>query len=396
MRIVFVNRYFHPDHSATSQMVSDLAFHLRNRGWEVAAISSRQRYDDPAARLPSRSLEQRVDVRRVWSSRFGRASLPGRAIDYATFYVGAFLAMLREGGKGTVLVALTDPPLLSVVAALAANLRGTTLVNWTQDLFPEVARALGVRAPRVLERLRDWSLRRARTNVALGELMAERIRGHGARAIVQHNWATEALQPVAPELNPLRKEWALGDRFVAGYSGNLGRAHEFEAIAGAVRAVPEVTFLFIGGGAQLGRVQKETAGAPNVTFRPYQARERLSESLSAADVHLVSLQPALEGLIVPSKFYGILAVGRPVIFIGASDGELARLIVEHACGLVVAPGDAPALAAAIRRLAADPSLSAEMGRRGRELYESRFTPELALAGWEHILRQSAQGGSSHA
>jgi colanic acid biosynthesis glycosyl transferase WcaI len=390
MRIVFVNRYFHPDHSATSQMVSDLAFHLRERGWEVAAISSRQRYDEPAASLPSRSREQGVDVRRVWSSRFGRANLLGRAVDYATFYVSAFLAMLREGGSGTVLVALTDPPLISVVAALAAKLRGTTLVNWTQDLFPEVARALGVRAPRTLERVRDWSLRRARTNVALGELMADRIRGRGARAIVQHNWATEALRPVTQETNALRGEWALGDRFVAGYSGNLGRAHEFEAIAGAVRAVPDVTFLFIGGGAQLERVKRETAGAANITFRPYQARERLSESLSAADVHLVSLQPALEGLIVPSKFYGILAVARPVIFIGAADGELARLIVDHGCGLVVAPADAAGLAEALRRLAADPSLAADMGRRGRALYESRFAPELALAGWENILRQTVE------
>jgi colanic acid biosynthesis glycosyl transferase WcaI len=185
MRIVFVNRYFHPDHSATSQMVSDLAFHLRERGWEVAAISSRQRYDEPAASLPSRSREQGVDVRRVWSSRFGRANLLGRAVDYATFYVSAFLAMLREGGSGTVLVALTDPPLISVVAALAAKLRGTTLVNWTQDLFPEVARALGVRAPRTLERVRDWSLRRARTNVALGELTgsADAERGRSCSTI---------------------------------------------------------------------------------------------------------------------------------------------------------------------------------------------------------------------
>jgi len=393
MRVVFVNRYFHPDHSATSQMVSDLAFHLRERGWEVAAITSRQRYDDAAARLPACSLEQGVDVRRVWSSRFGRSILSGRAIDYATFYASAFLAMLRERGRGTVLVPLTDPPLISVVAALAARLRGMTVVNWTQDLFPEVARALGVRVPRMLERLRDWSLRRGRTNVALGELMAERIRARGARAVVQHNWATEHLQPVKHPDNSLRREWALGDRFVAGYSGNLGRAHEFDAVAGAIRAVPEIDFLFIGGGAQLERVKRETAGSANISFHPYQPRERLSESLSAADVHLVSLQPALEGLIVPSKFYGILAVARPVIFIGAADGELARLIRAHDCGAVVAPGDATGLAGVLRTLASDRPRAAEMGRRGRALYDSSFAPELALAGWEGILDRSLEAAA---
>ena len=146
-RVVFVNRYFHPDHSATSQMLSDLAFHLAARGWDVEVVTSRQRYDDARRSLPSRETVRGVDVRRVWSTRFGRGFLPGRALDYATFYVSAFFALLRRGGRDTTIVALTDPPLISVVAALAAMLRGATLINWTQDLFPEVAEALGMRAP---------------------------------------------------------------------------------------------------------------------------------------------------------------------------------------------------------------------------------------------------------
>src|SRR5438552_3038149 len=161
-RVVFVNRYFHPDHSATSQMVSDLAFYLASRGWNVGVITSRLSYDDARARLAPRENVRGVDVRRVWSSRFGRAFLPGRAVDYATFYCSAFFAIRRE--RDAIVVALTDPPLISVVAALASH----RIVNWLQDLFPEVANALGIRAPRFLRRVRDWSLRRARMNVAIG------------------------------------------------------------------------------------------------------------------------------------------------------------------------------------------------------------------------------------
>jgi colanic acid biosynthesis glycosyl transferase WcaI len=378
--VVFVNRYFFPDHSASSQMATDLAFHFAARGVATRVITSRQRYDDAHALLPARSNESGVEVQRVWSSQFGRAFLPGRAVDYTTFYVSAFFALLRRTRRGRVVIAMTDPPLISVVAAMAAKLRGGILINWTQDLFPEVAEELGMRALRPLRKLRNWSLRRARVNVALGDLMAKRIAAIGAPATVRHNWAAAELHETSGET--LRREWDLGDAFVAGYSGNLGRAHDFETITGAMRLLrddDDVRFLFIGGGAQLDRVR---AAGGSARFAPYQPRERLSESLSTPDVHLVTLLPQLEGLIVPSKFYGALAVARPVIFIGALDGELARIIEAHDCGMVV--DDAYGLARAIRELARDRERGRAMGRRGRALYEREFAPDVAFAAWEKI------------
>ena len=348
-------------------MASDLAFHLASRGWCVSAITSRQRYDDPKAQLPSTTANG-VNIRRVWSTRFGRSSLPGRAIDYLTFYASAFIELLRH--RDAVVVAMTDPPLISVPAALAVP----RTVNWVQDLFPEVAEGLGLKAPGILRGLRDWSLRRARRNVVLGELMAARV----PNSIVIHNWADVALapQPAIPH-----------EHFVVGYSGNLGRAHEFETILEAMRRLPDVHFRFNGGGAQLAAVR---AVAPsNATFHPYVPREELATSLSKADVHLVSLQPQLEGLIVPSKFYGILAVARPVIFVGAAEGEVGRIIREHDCGIVVAPGDAASLIAAIDRLANDRPAADAMGARGRELYERFFAPARAFAAWENVLEEAA-------
>jgi glycosyltransferase involved in cell wall biosynthesis len=371
-RVLFVNRYFHPDHSATSQMLSDLAFHLAERGWRVEVITSRQRYDDAAASLPAGESVRGVTISRVWSTRFGRRFLPGRAADYMTFYASAFFALLRAAGRDATIVALTDPPLISVVAALAAMLRGATLVNWTQDLFPEVAEALGMRPLRLLQPIRDWSLRRANTNVALGDLMAARL----PKAVVIHNWADGALHPVTIPHT----------RFVAGYSGNLGRAHDAATMLGAARLLrddDQIEIVVTGGGAQQKVLRAE--GLQNIRFAAYAPREQLSESLSSADVHLVTLHPVLEGLIVPSKFYGVLAVARPVLFVGASDGELARIIRAHDCGFVIAAGDSESLAARIRELAADRGRARAMGERGRKLYEDKFAPSRAFASWERIL-----------
>lgn len=363
-------------------MLSGLAFALAARGHEVEVITSAQRYDAPREQLPAHKVIEGVRVTRVRTSRFGRASLPGRAVDYATFYVTAFLALLRQVRRRSLVVALTDPPLISVAAMLAAKLRGARLINWIQDLFPEVAEGLGIRVP-LARPLRNLSLRAARVNVVLGDRMAARV----PRAAVRHNWAEPALHPVTRTANELRRSWNFGDALVAGYSGNLGRAHEFDTILEASRLTPRVRFLIIGGGAQLDSVQRRAPA--NVEFRGYQPLARLSESLSAADVHLVSLQPQLEGLIVPSKFYGILAVARPVIFIGAMDGELARLIFESRCGFVVEPGDAAGLANVLRRLDDDRDLTRRMGLAGRALYEQRFAPHLAFAAWEKILDEAA-------
>ncbi len=381
-RVVFVNRYFHPDHSATSQIASGLAFHLASSGWEVSVVTGRQRYDDPHAQLPRRETAGGVRIERIWSTRFGRGGLAGRAVDYATFFLSATVALLRE--RGATVVAMTDPPLISVVAALVSN----RVVNWLQDLFPEIASALGVRVPGHLRFIRDWSLQRAAANVVLGERMASRV----PRAVVIHNWADRDLRPLPAEGNPFRRALDLDGAFVIGYSGNFGRAHEFETIARATRLLepadspvaPRIRFLFIGDGAKLDSVKR--AAGRNVVFLPYQPREVLSQSLSAADVHLVTLQPSLEGLVVPSKFYGALAVGRPVIFIGSRDGELANLVREGECGRVIDAGDSEGLVAAIREMSVDPAGTAAMGRRALELYRERFSPEIAFAAWENTLR----------
>jgi len=242
--------------------------------------------------------------------------------------------------------------------------------------------------------------------------MAERVCGLGIapeRMRVIANWADgSAIKPIEREANSLRAAWGLSGTFVVGYSGNLGRAHEIETLLEAMRIVenaergqratpstapapsfPAVRWLFIGNGALFEPLKAEVArrGLTSVRFQPYQPRAMLAQSLSAADVHLVSLRPELEGLIVPSKFYGICASGRPTVFIGDGDGEIARLIRRHECGQSIAEGDGAELAQVILNLAADPVACRILGQRARQLFDAEFDTSIAIAQWDELLRE---------
>lgn len=399
MKIIFVNRFFFPDHSATSQLLTDLAFHLAELGHDVHVVTSRLRYEDPRASLPSSEVANGVKIHRIWTSRFGRDSLFGRALDYATFYTSAGWGLFRLARREDVVVAKTDPPLISVVAAFIARLRAARLVNWLQDVFPEAAVALGVKGlegwlGKMVRRLRDASLAQAVMNVVLSEDMAGYVVEIGTprdRVRVVPNWVDdEAIAPIPPERNRLRERWKLSGKFVVGYSGNMGRAHEFETILEAItrlRVETGIVFLLIGGGNQAAYLQKEAVrrSLSQIQFKPYQPREVLAESLGAADVHLVSLRPDVERFVVPSKFYGIAAAARPVVFIGDPDGEIGKTVRSGNCGAVVRPQESAELAKVLLRLRDDEGLRLEWGRNARRLVDERFSRKKALDLWCEIL-----------
>lgn len=398
-RTIFVNRFFYPDHSATAQILSDLAFHLAAQGENVAIITSRLVYDDRRVRLPAREQVRGVDVYRVATTGFGRATFIGRAVDLALFYVSAGLALVRLAKARDVIVAKTDPPLLSLMAHAAGTLRGAHLINWLQDVYPEVASALGVRAldgrvGKLIAAWRNATLRAAHMNVVLGERMGRHLCGQGVaphQVAVIANWSDEReITPLAHQANPLRTAWGLQDKFVVGYSGNLGRAHEFETMLGAARALrddPSIVFLMIGGGHFSGPLKAavDADRLTNVIFKPYQPLAALSQSLCAADIHWVSLKPELEGFIVPSKVYGILAAGRPVIAVTEAEGEVARVLIDHGCGVQVTPGDHHALAAVVRALANDPPRTSALGEAARAAAVGLHSRANALLKWRMVL-----------
>lgn len=404
-KIIFVNRFFYPDLSATSQILTDLAKDLSSRGMEICVVTGTQAYDDPSRTYPRSACVDGVNVTRIATSRFGRARLFGRLFDYLTFYIGAARHLLRVVRPGDVVVAKTDPPLISVVAAAVSRWRGAILINWIQDLFPEVAQSLGVLASRTvgtgLRRLRNASLKPARWNVVIGDRMAERLLAEGIpnhRIRVIPNWSNgEEIRPIERDANGLIEHWDLAGKFVVGYSGNMGRAHEFGTLMKAAELLgqnPDIIFLLIGDGAQRASILREIQGRglKNVVLKPYQSKSVLNLSLGVPHVHVVSLHPQLEGLIVPSKFYGIAAAGRPTLYIGASIGEIPGLLETHQCGWTFAPGRSLDLANHICHLASNADLVKDTGNRARRVFEQHFDRPVAMSRWRETFEGALSPG----
>jgi colanic acid biosynthesis glycosyl transferase WcaI len=401
-RLIFVNRFFFPDHSATSQILSDLAFHLAAAGRDVHIVTSTQTYDDAKATLPVSEIINGVHVHRVPSTGFGRSGLLGRSIDYLSFYRSTWQCLVALAQPGDMIVAKTDPPLTSIIALAAARRKGARLVNWLQDIYPETATELGVplmRGPLVamLIALRNRSLRHAEATVVIGGLMGRKVELLGAppaRVRVIPNWCNDGdIRPIAQSENPLRQAWGLAGKFVLGYSGNLGRAHEFQTVLAAAKLLrndPHIAFLMIGGGKrfdELARAVKEEGLTSSFRFMPYQEQKMVRYSLAVADLHWLSLNPKLEGLLVPSKLYGIAAAGKPIIVIADKRGEIAPLVEQYGCGVVIEPGDSVGLTDALRSLSNAPETVSEMGRKARTMLDMHFTRKKALERWNELLHQ---------
>jgi glycosyltransferase involved in cell wall biosynthesis len=400
IRILAVNQFYAPDPSATSQLLTELCEDLVRGGDEVTVVASRTSHLGPA-KLPARDRIAGVDVLRPWAMRLGKRTMRRRLADYLTFWTSA-VGRLALARRPDVVLALTTPPLIAAGAAAVARARELPLVLWVQDVYPEAAVALGVlrrdgAAVGALSALARFAHGVGRFSVALADDMARRLEAQGQRperVRVIQNWADgRAVACIGRAESPLRRELGGAGRFIAMYSGNIGLGHDVETLVGAARILAErsaaIGLVFVGDGARRAEAQRAAHGLPNVRFLPSQPRARLTESLAAADVHLASLRDGLEGLLVPSKIYGVLAAGRPLFFVGPAASEPARLVREHAVGWEGRPGDPAALASALERARDDAVWTAACGRRARALLEARFDRPLAVARWRELLLEAA-------
>lgn len=395
MKILLLNQFFHPDHSATSQIATDLAEDLVASGLAVTALAGRGCYLG-GRQLPALDEHRGVRIVRASATSLGKRTLLHRGIDYASFYATAAAALARLP-RQDVVVAMSTPPLIAAAAAALKGPKRSRLVYWVQDLYPEVAVAFGALRPgspmtRLMAALSRATFRRSDRVVALGEVMGRRCVEAGAdpdRVTVIPNWADgDLVRPVEHADNGLRDELARGARTVVMYSGNMGRAHDVGTLLDAARRLKDrtdVAFVFIGDGAKRTDVESAARELPNVRFAPYQPRERLSESLSAGDLHLIGLSPEIEGLIEPSKLYGIMAVARPALFVGPAESEVAQTIVRHDCGRVLRNGDGEGLAGAIVELAEAPAERKATGDRARAALEAHYSRRVATARFKALL-----------
>jgi len=389
-RLLVLNQYYWPGVEATGHLLTELCSDLAE-DFDVTVITATLRHAPPG-----RAVYDGVAIVRVRSTAFERRNLWLRALNYVTYLAQSLRAGLASE-RPDVVLAMTDPPVIANVALLVARRFRVPLVVVSQDVFPETAVELGrIRNRAVVFLLRALVrlyLRRADRIVAIGETMRARLEQKGAaaeRISVIANWAdTGALRP-APRDNAWSRKHGFDGRFVVMHSGNVGHAQDLDVLiraAALLRDLDDLTVAIIGGGARHAELVAlaKALGAERVTFLPYQPRELLAQSLSAADVHVVGLARGLAGYVVPSRLYGILAVGRPVIVAADGETETARLVERVGCGVTVPPGRPDLLAAAIRR-AHDGELDlAELGDRGRAYVATEGDRRTAVGRYRELL-----------
>lgn len=389
-RLIFVNRFYWPDESATAQLLTDLAESLARHPCEICVVTSR-------SLLPGHlEFEQHhgVEIVRVGPGPSRGKHMLRRFCDYFAFSIAAVWRAGRMLRQDDVVIFMTDPPMLAIWMHPWLRWRKTRFFHWVQDVYPEVAATLtGHRWLNVLRPLRNLSWRHAAACVALDRDMVEVIRSAGVPANNIHlipNWAPAGITPPPViEVEALRHRWGLSGKFVVLYSGNLGRVHDLEPIievAHHLRDHHEIQFVFVGDGAQLPALQQSThaRGLTNIRFFPPQPRDQLSATLAAGDIHFVTLRAGCEGLVFPSKLAGICAIGRPVIVIGPRDSNLLTSVEKHGLGHGFATDEIPAIAESILQLKSNPGAVASISQRSRS-YAAAHDLNHATDQWTRLI-----------
>lgn len=391
MRVLILNQAYWPDVVATAQHMTDWAEYLAARGHQVTVIASRSVYGQTGVHLPRRETHHGVEIIRVGSNIFGKRGLISRALDFGLFHLRSLTRALLLP-RQDVVVCLTTPPFIGLVGYMLRLLRRSRYVQYEMDVYPDVAVALGALRPgtllaRLLDRLHRRLLKSAARVVVLGRDMQALVESKNIpreKLVLVTPWAhPEEILPVEPAANAFRQEHGLQDRFVVMYSGNLGLGHDITTLVSAMQRLandPQIRFVFIGGGKRMDEIQAlaEKARIPAPLILDYQPRPRLGETLSAADVHLITQAPGTAGLIVPSKLYGILAAGRPAIYIGPSETEVARTLRENKLGYVLQIGDVDGLLAALTELRAG-GANRDLHQRARAVLVAHHSTEVCCA-----------------
>ncbi len=374
MHILLFNAYYPPDTSATAKMAAQVAETLAQHH-RVTVVAGRPSYDPdefyPFAFL-RRDVRNNVTVERVGSTAYPRHRMRRRVANYLSYLA---LAVPRAIAiRPDVVLAMTDPPVAGIAGAFVARLCRRPFVYNIRDLYPEMA--IGgniVRPSRWIERwekMHRRALRQAARVIVLGEDMRERILSKGVepdRVVVVRDGAT--FPASMPErADPIVQEIRGGFPFVALHAGNLGFYGAWTTLLEAAKILRDENtgLVFIGDGANRPALEASASGSPNVRFLPFRPVGQVPHVMMAGDIHIVTVRRGLEGVVVPSKLYSILAAGRPVLVVAAANSDAARIVCESGCGMEADPDDPAAVAAAIRALRSDPARLAEMGRRSRE------------------------------
>jgi glycosyltransferase involved in cell wall biosynthesis len=393
-RVAVLYHYFHPDDVVSARHFADFCVGLAERGWEVEAWPCNRGCRNETISFPLREHWRGIAIRRVWRPRFRQASSVGRLLNTAWMLLAWCVGAWRQPRPGLDVLVVGTDPVLSVLTALAARkLRpDIRIAHWCFDLYPEGPIAEGMIREdgwltRTLRRLLRAAYSSCHLVADLGCCMRQRLApyGHTCRKVTLVPWALAEPEQVEPP-DPATRRELFGDGALGLlYSGNFGRAHsctEFLDVARCLRG-SGVQFCF---GVRGNRAEELRAAVgpedTNVRLAGFAPEAALEKRLAAADIHLVSLRPEWTGLVVPSKFFGALAAGRPVIFAGAREAAIARWIEEHRVGWVLDGPSREVVAAELRSLAAAPEQLGVLQRHCHQVYQKHFSREQVMNQWD--------------
>ncbi len=376
MRILLLNLYYPPDTSATAKMAATVAEALSERN-DVTVLCGRPSYD-PNERRPWRLWQTetagRVKIVRVGSTDYPRFAMNRRVLNYLSYVALAIPRALFV--RCDAVLAMTDPPFEGIVGAIVALLKGKRYIYNIRDMYPDMAVGGAIVEPgplaRIWERMHRWAMRRATRVIVLGEDMRARIIAKDVNPagieIVRDGADIFPADAPPPLLDDEIIRAIRGDsKFVLLHAGNLGFYGAWDTLITAVRTLEEdgVSLVFVGEGAQRGHVEALAREANNVRFLPFFPANKILSVLAAADAHVITVKRGLEGVVVPSKMYGILAAGKPIVAVAPEETDAACLGVKFGFAVSADPDSPEKVAAAIRSLAKDSAKLQDMGRAAR-------------------------------
>jgi len=403
--LLILSQVYVPDPAAVGQHMADVGAEMVRRGWRVRVLAAGRGYHDAGIRYKAREVIDGVEVRRLPLSSFGKRFFPLRVLASVLFVAQVTVRRLLARGVDCILVS-TSPPMCFIAVLFIRVFRRIPVKFWVMDINPDQLVAVG-KARRgsvpvkVMDFFNRWMLRSASDVVQLDRFMAaasDRKFDASAKSMVIPPWALEEhVAPVPHEQNPFRREHGLDGKFVFMYSGNHGFALPLETFlraAARFKDDPRAMFVFIGDGVRKKEVLEtiEEHRMPNMVSLPYQPLETLKYSLSAADVHLVSIGNELVGVQHPCKTYGAMAVARPILLIGPDPCHISEQLHEHGFGWHIPHGDVDGCERTIREIMGTPrERLEEMGRRGRALIDGALSKRVLCGRFCDVVERGGLG-----
>lgn len=396
MRILLLNEYYPPDTSATAKMAALVAEHLAQRH-EVTVLAGRPSYDPTeyyAFALLRRDVQNGVSVERVGSTDYPRHKMKRRVANYLSYLA---LAVPRAIAlRPDVIVAMTDPPIAGIAGAFVSRMSGRPFVYNIRDLYPDMAVGGDIVRPgkwvQRWEKMHRSALHRAKRVIVLGDDMRNRILAKGIAAdrvaVVRDGTTLPTSMP--DRCDSVVQELRCGFPFVVVHAGNLGFYGAWSTLIEAAKLLrnENVGLVFIGDGANRAGIEAAAKGLANVRLLPFRPVEQIPHVMMAGDVHVVTVKRGLEGVVVPSKLYSILAAGRPVLAVASTECDASRIATQSECGMAADPDDPVAVAQAIRKLRDCPARLAKMASRARDVASS-YTRTKELDRFTAIVEEAA-------